>query len=61
MRVDNISISLDAGLGTAGRHAAQRDDKGLSAWLAKEDCTANFRVGRGTVGPERERQAACIR
>ena len=35
MRVDKISISLDAGLGDAVRQAARRDDKGLSAWLAE--------------------------
>ena len=35
MRVDKISISLEAGLGDAVRQAARRDDKGLSAWLAE--------------------------
>ena len=35
MGVDKISISLDAGLGAAVRQAAQRADKGLSAWLAE--------------------------
>ena len=35
MRVDKISISLDAGLGDAVRQAARRADKGLSAWLAE--------------------------
>jgi hypothetical protein len=34
MGVDKISISFDAGLGAAVRDAAQRDDTGLSAWLA---------------------------
>ena len=35
MRVDKISISLDAGLSDAVRQAARRDDKGLSTWLAE--------------------------
>ena len=35
MRVDKISISLEAGLGDAVRQAARRDDKGLSAWLGE--------------------------
>ncbi|MYI82372.1 MAG: hypothetical protein F4056_03370 [Chloroflexi bacterium] len=35
MGVDKISISLDAELGAAVRHAAQRDDMALSAWLAE--------------------------
>ena len=35
MGVDKISISLDAGLCAAVRQAAQRDEKGLSAWLAE--------------------------
>ncbi len=35
MRVDKMSISLDAGLGEEVRQAARRDDKALSAWLAE--------------------------
>ena len=35
MRVDKISISVDAGLGDAVREAARRGDMGLSAWLGE--------------------------
>ena len=35
MGVDKISVSFAAGLGAAVRAAAQRNDKGLSAWLAE--------------------------
>ena len=35
MAVDKISISFDSELGVAVRHAAQRDDMALSAWLAE--------------------------
>ena len=35
MRVDKMSISLDAGLGKAVRRAARRSGRGLSSWLAE--------------------------
>ena len=35
MKVDKMSISLDAELGDAVREAAQRSGQGLSSWLAE--------------------------
>ncbi|MCY4615855.1 MAG: hypothetical protein OXC71_05635 [Chloroflexi bacterium] len=35
MPVEKMSISFDAGLGVAVRDAAQRNEQGLSAWLAE--------------------------
>ena len=51
MGVDKISISLDAGLGAAVRQAAQRADKGLSAWLAPK------RRGRSCARKRSERSS----